>query len=212
MSTQTFTPGARLGQLAADHPDELALIVQQVDGSASTLTRGELEAWSNRLAHRLAQDGTGPQSFVAIHVPTSLEHVVATLAAYKLGACPMPISHRMPEAERDALLALATPSAIISDDDKLAGITRHATRSLDGYPDQPPPDVVPQPYKAIASGGSTGQPKLVISPGAFNYPADQHPFALALGFKTGDRLYSPGPLYHNQAFLFTQVEIGRAHV
>lgn len=205
MSTQTFTPGARLGQLAAEKPDELALIVQQLDGTTSTLTRGELEVWSNRLAHRLARDGVGPQSFVVIHIPNSAEHVVATFATYKLGACPMPIGHRMPEAERDALLTLAAPAAIISDVAELAGISRRDMQSLDAYPDQPPPDAVPQPYKAIASGGSTGRPKLIVSPGAFCYPADQHPFALALGFNASDRLYSPGPLYHNQAFLFTQV-------
>lgn len=207
MSAQTFTPGARLGQLAAENPDELALIVQQVDGTTSTLTRKELDAWSNRLAHRLAHDGVGPQSFVAIHVPNSLEHVVATFAAYKLGACPMPLSHRMPEAERDALLALAAPAAIISDVAELAGISRRAMHSLDGYPDLPLRDVVPQPFKAIASGGSTGKPRLIVSPGAFCYPADQHPFALALGLNAIDRLYSPGPLYHNQAFLFAQVAL-----
>jgi bile acid-coenzyme A ligase len=206
-TSKALTPGARLGELAAENPHELALVVRQVDGTSSTLTRGELDAWSNRLAHRLAHDGVGPRSFVAIHVPTSLEHVVATFAAYKLGACPMPVGHRMPEAERDALLALAAPAAIISDAGELAGISRHAMRSLDGYPDRPPPDVVPQPYKAIASGGSTGKPKLVVSPGAFRYPGDQHPFALALGLQAGDCLYSPGPLYHNQAFLFTQVAL-----
>lgn len=203
--SKPLAPGARLGQLAAAKPDELALMVRQVDGTTSTLTRRQLDAWSNRLAHRLAHDGVGAQSFVAIHVPTSLEHVVATLAAYKLGACPMPISHRMPEGERDALLALAAPSAIISDASKLGGISRRAMHALDDYPDEPLPDVVPKPYKAIASGGSTGKPKLIVSPGAFCYPADQHPFAVALGLNARDRLYLPGPLYHNQAFLFTQV-------
>lgn len=203
--SKPLAPGARLGQLAAAKPDELALMVRQVDGTTSTLTRRQLDAWSNRLAHRLAHDGVGAQSFVAIHVPTSLEHVVATLAAYKLGACPMPISHRMPEAERDALLALAAPSAIISDASKLGGISRRAMHALDDYPDEPLPDIVPKPYKAIASGGSTGKPKLIVSPGAFCYPADQHPFAVALGLNARDRLYLPGPLYHNQAFLFTQV-------
>jgi len=207
MSARIFTPGARLGQLAAEDPHERALLVRQADGTTSSLSRGELDAWSNRLAHRLAQDGVGPRSFVAIHLPTSLEHVVATLAAYKLGVCPMPISHRMPEAERDALLALAAPAAVVSDAGELAGISRQAMRALDGYPDRPPPDVVPQPYKAIASGGSTGKPKLVVSPGAFQYPGERHPFALALGLKAGDCLYSPGPLYHNQAFLFTQVAL-----
>lgn len=207
MSTQNLTPGARLGQLASENPDEVALIVQQVDGTASTLTRGELDRWSSRLAHRLALDGVGPQSFVVIHLPTSLEHVVATLATYKLGACPMPISHRMPEAERDALLALAAPDAIVSDAKKLAGIDRRELHALDAFPDRAPDDAVPQPFKAIASGGSTGKPKLIVSPGAFCYPADQHPFAIALGLGVGDRLYLPGPLYHNQAFLFTQVAL-----
>jgi bile acid-coenzyme A ligase len=206
-TSEAFTPGARLSRLAAENPHQPALVVRQVDGTASTLTRGELDAWSNRLAHRLAHDGVGPQSFVAIHVPTSLEHVVATFAAYKLGACPMPIGYRIPEAERDALLALAAPAAVISDAGELAGISRQAMRALDGYPDRPLPDAVPQPYKAIASGGSTGRPKLVVSPGAFRYPGDRHPFALALGLKAGDCLYSPGPLYHNQAFLFTQVAL-----
>src|SRR5690625_1857836 len=145
MSTQNVMPGARLGQLASEKPDDVALVVQQIDGTASTLTRGELDRWSSRLAHRLALDGAGPQSFVAIHLPTSLEHVVATLAAYKLGACPMPISHRMPESERDALLALATPDAIVSDADELAGISRREMHALDAFPDRPPEDVVPQP-------------------------------------------------------------------
>lgn len=207
MTTQTFTPGARLGQLAAEKPDEIALIVEQVDGSASTLTRRELDRWSNRMAHRLAKDGVGPRSFVAINIPNSPEHVVATFAAYKLGACPMPIGHRLPAAERDSLLALASPAAIISDASELACITRQAMRSLEDYPDEPPPDVVPQPFKAIASGGSTGKPKLIVSPGAFCYPANRHPFAVALGLAAGDRVYSPGPLYHNQAFLFTQVAL-----
>ena len=46
------------------------------------------------------------KSFVAINLPIGLEHVVATLGAYRLGACPMPVSYRMPAAERDQLIAL----------------------------------------------------------------------------------------------------------
>ena len=29
--------------------------------------------------------------------------------------------------------------------------------------------------------------------------------AIPLGLTAEDRLYSPGPLYHNQAFIFTQI-------
>ena len=207
MTAELFTPGRRLTQLATARPDELALIVEKQAGGADLLTRLQLEQWVNRLAHRLAAAGVRQTSRVAINLPNGVEHVVATLAAFKLGACPMPVSARMPAAERDALLALGCPAAILSDAPELEPhrISRDDLHRLDGYPDTPPPDAIPQPFKAIASGGSTGKPKLIVSPGAFHYPADAHPFATILGMREGDRLYSPGPLYHNQAFLFTQV-------
>ncbi|MDP3856881.1 MAG: AMP-binding protein [Stagnimonas sp.] len=207
MTEELFTPGRRLSQLAAQRPDEIALVVERSEGAPQVLTRLQLEQWANRLAHRLARAGVGPQAMVAIHLPNCAEHVVATLAAFKLGACPMPVSTRMPPAERDALLALGQPAAILSDDPQLAGISRAEMQALGDCPDTPPPDAVPQPFKAIASGGSTGKPKLIVSPGAFQYPAMGHPFVGVLGLQDGDRLYSPGPLYHNQAFLFTQVAL-----
>jgi bile acid-coenzyme A ligase len=213
VAKEMITPGARLTQLAAQRPHEIALIVERWDGGEDTLTRLALEQWANRLAHRLAELKVVAGSFVAINLPNCIEHVVATQAAYKLGACPMPIGYRLPAAERDQLIALASPAAVISDASDLAGDLSVITRAelqlpaLDRYPPTPPADAIPQPFKAIASGGSTGKPKLIVSPGAFRYAPDQHPFAAMLGLVDGDRLYSPGPLYHNQAFLFTQVAL-----
>ena len=63
---------------------------------------------------------------------------------------------------------------------------------------------MPQPHKAIASGGSTGKPKLIVTPSPFSFAPAAHPPAGLWGFKAGDRLYSPGPLYHNVAFIMTQ--------
>src|SRR4029077_427583 len=131
-------------------------------------------------------------------------HVVGTLAAYKLGACPMPVSYRMPAAERDQLMALAEPAAVLSDAQDLKGITRAQMRALESYPATPPPDAVPQPQKAIASGGSTGKPKLIVTPSPFSFAPAAPPPAGPWGFKAGDRLYSPGPLYHNATFTMTQ--------
>ncbi len=205
MEPELMTPGRRLTQLAVQRPTEIALIVERKDGQTDTLTRLQLEQWANRLAHRLAEAGVRAGAFVTINLPNGIEHVVSTFAAYKLGACPMPVSYRMPAAERDQLIALASPAAIISDAPELRGITRKDLSSLQQYSDAPPPDAIPQPFKAIASGGSTGKPKLIVSPGMFHFPVDAHPFAKLLDFRDGDRLYSPGPLYHNQAFLFTQV-------
>jgi bile acid-coenzyme A ligase len=200
---ELLTPGRRLTQLARQQPKEIALIVERQDGSADTLTWLNLEEWANRLAHRLAEAGVKQRSFVAINLPNGQEHVVGTLAAYKLGACPMPVSHRMPAAERDQLMALAEPAAALSDAQDVKGITRAEMHALGSYPATPPPDAVPQPQKAIASGGSTGKPKLIVTPSAFAYAPAANPFPI-MGLNAGDRLYSPGPLYHNQAFTFTQ--------
>ena len=206
---ELFTPGAMLTRLAAQAPDKIALIVRRADGVTEQLTRAELERRANRVAHRLlaAVPTLAPGAFVAIHLPNGVEHVVATLAIFKLGACPMPVSHRMPAAERDGLLGLGKPVALFSDDPELDGITRGEMRSLDGFSELPPPDSVPQPFKAIASGGSTGKPKLIVSPGAFAFAVGAHPIASVLGLTEADCLYSPGPLYHNQAFFFTQIAL-----
>jgi hypothetical protein len=58
--------------------------------------------------------------------------------------------------------------------------------------------------EAIASGGSTGKPKLIVMPSAFAYAPGAHPFAGLLGLNSDDGLYSPGPLYHSQAFALTR--------
>jgi len=128
---ELFTPGRRLTQLAQQKPDEVALIVERQDGDADKVTWLQMEQWANRLAHRLAEAGVKQASFVAINLPNGQEHVVATLAVYKLGACPMPISYRMPAAERDQLMALAQPAVVLSDGQDLKAITRTQMHTLE---------------------------------------------------------------------------------
>ncbi|HEY0943284.1 MAG TPA: AMP-binding protein [Steroidobacter sp.] len=200
MSTDRYTSGRRLTQLASERPHQPAVIVARNGGCSDTLTMRELDEWSSRLAHRLADAGVRQHSFVAIHLPTCVEHVVATYAAHKLGACPTPLSAKLPAVERDGLLALAQPAAIVSDAPDLRGLSRDSLHRLDGYPATAPPDRIPEPHKAIASGGSTGRPKLIVSPDAFAYPIGGNPHAKLFGIGDGDLLYAPGPLYHNQPF------------
>jgi hypothetical protein len=46
----------------------------------------------------------------------------------------MPVSYRMPAAERDQLMALAEPAAVLSGAQDLKGITRAQMRALEPYP------------------------------------------------------------------------------
>jgi bile acid-coenzyme A ligase len=211
MSDDLWTISRTMGELAEQKPSEAVLVCAKEDGTDDVLSRAELESWTNRFARHLAVRGVKQGSFVAIILPTCVEHFVASLAAHKLGACPMPVNVRMPAAERDALIELGRPVAIIADAPELDGINRTEMAGLlsntPAYPDTPPPDTLPQPAKAVASGGSTGKPKLIVSPGAFAYPRRNHPLGLILRLEEGDMMYSPGPLYHNAPFLFSLITL-----
>jgi len=206
-ATDLWTPGRTLHALAQQDPDAPALYLLQQDGAVTVLSRRVLDEQSSRLAHRLSAQGVTEQTSVAIHLHNGVEHVLATLAAYKLGACPTPVSARLPRIERDGLLALVDASVIFSDDADLDAIRTSELQDLSDWPATLPPDKVSQPAKAIASGGSTGKPKLIVSPGAFAYPRQAHPLGDVLDFREGDLVFSPGPLFHNQAFFFSQIAL-----
>ncbi len=200
-----WTPGQAQHEYAKQRPDEVVVICAREDGGVEELTRARFDSWSNRLAHRLIEAGVGTGDFVAINLPTCVEHLVATLATYKAGGSPVPVSYAMPPEERDAMLALAHPTAVFSDHADLDAMSRQAMREVDAFPDELPDARVPNPIKALGSGGSTGKPKLIVTPGPFQFPEGEHPTAKLLRFDPGDLLYSPGPLYHNGPFFFTQV-------
>ena len=207
-ATDLTTPARKLTQLAGQRPEQVAVTFVALDGRRGQLTWADLEAQANRLARRLAEAGVGSGDFVAIGLGNSVEHVIAAQATWKLGGCAMPVGSTLPPAERDALIALAEPKAEVSDWPDRPGITSAEIAGLaQRYSDAPLEDAVPQPFKAIGSGGSTGKPKLIVSPGAFAYPGGTHPLAGITGLGDGHVAFSPGPLYHNQAFLLTSVAL-----
>ncbi|WP_116364056.1 AMP-binding protein [Parahaliea mediterranea] len=207
MTDALWTPGRALQEYARQRPDETVLLCAGDDGSCPALTRRELDEWTSRLAHRLQAEGAGRGRLVAIVLPTCIEHMVAVFAAYKAGATPFPVSNGMPPAERDAMLALADPVCVISDQADLQGITRADMAALDHFPATLPQAEVPNPIKAVGSGGSTGKPKLIVTPGDFAFADGQHPMAALLRMDQSDLKYSPGPLYHNGPLLFSIITL-----
>ena len=95
--------GERLTRLAAAEPRAIALAC---DGESGTqlVTRIELETRSNRLARALAELGAAAGDFVTLAVPNGADFFVAAFACWKLGAVPNPLSHRLPAAERAAMV------------------------------------------------------------------------------------------------------------
>ncbi|WP_413116667.1 amino acid adenylation domain-containing protein [Streptomyces sp. CY1] len=139
------------GEQVARTPDAVAVVCDDV-----RLTYSELDAWSNRVARWLVGQGVGPESFVAVVLPRSVELVVALLGVLKAGGAYVPVDPEYP-AERIAhILGDARPVLVIDDAAALA--------AADEYPDERVQAINALNTSAyvIYTSGSTGRPKGVV--------------------------------------------------
>jgi bile acid-coenzyme A ligase len=196
--------GRRIRQLAAERPNAIALIGVGEDGlETDRLTWSELDQRSASAGCLLRDRGVGASSRVVVSLPNVVDHLVACVGAWRLGALVIPISPRLPAREREALLEVAAPTVLVG----LAGDDHAPDVSLDDLASAPswtdPPDILPQPGKAIGSGGSTGRPKIIVDPRPWGFDpavADGDP---ALGFGPDLTQLVCGPLYHNSPFVWS---------
>jgi bile acid-coenzyme A ligase len=187
--------GTRLSQLAAEAPDRPV-----VSADGRTITRAQLESASNRLARAYAELGVKQGDYVTIAVPNSIEWVLATVAVWKLGAIPQPLSPRLPDAEFEGLLDLMPRALLVGRADP-RGVVPSVDAYFTGSPDlsdAPLPEAVSPVWKSLASGGSTGRPKLIEAGGDGRIPADL--LALSMGNEPTDTQLLPVPLSHNTGF------------
>ena len=197
----------RLHELAEAQPDR-----PSVTCGNESLTRAELVRAGDDMAVHLQGLGVREGDMVTVAVPNSLDWFIAYLAIWKLGAIPQPISARLPQREVDALLELASPSAVVGLEADAVGGRPHVPYGFRAASADAShlPDLVSRAWKAPTSGGSTGRPKLIVSgdPALFDTEA---PPALALG--TDGCLVMPGPLYHNGPAVWScQALLNGSHV
>ncbi|MDG3010624.1 amino acid adenylation domain-containing protein, partial [Rhodococcus sp. D2-41] len=79
---------------AAENADRVALMFED-----QRVSYRELDEWSNRIARVLIETGVGPETFVALGIPRSIESVLSTWAIAKTGAAFVPVDPTYP-AER----------------------------------------------------------------------------------------------------------------
>ncbi len=189
--------GVLLGERARSAPHLPAVTCEDV-----TVSRADLEARTNRLARAYRVLGVTPGSLVTIGLPNGIGFFEATVAAWKLGATPQPISSRLPAAERRAIVDLAEPSLVVGVDP--AETPGRATLPVGFEPDpslsaEPLPPAVAPSFKAPTSGGSTGRPKLIMAtqPAVWEALAD---YTTLLRMATDGVHLVTGPLYHNGPF------------
>jgi bile acid-coenzyme A ligase len=183
--------GTQIAHLARRSPDEP---VVTCDGH--TITRAELDSSANRLARAYAERGVGVGDYVTIVLPNSIEWVQAALACWKLGAVPQPLSPRLPAAEFEGLLELRPRALLVGRDDPNCRIPSVPADFVPNpsLSDAPLPEAVSPCWKSMASGGSTGRPKLIEVGGDSRVsPALGNP----LGVQDDDTTLVPVPLTHN---------------
>jgi bile acid-coenzyme A ligase len=159
--------GRQITLLAEQQPDATALVHAAPDGHETTVTWAELERRANQVGRLLAAHGVGEHDLVAIALPDNLEHFYTCYGAWKLGATVLPLRPDTPPWERERLLAVANPRAIVGEwsDVPYTVVTLDDVRASTNLDGSTPPDRVPDPAQAIATSGSTGTPKLIVAPG-----------------------------------------------
>lgn len=214
--------GRRIADLADERADDVAVVFAATDGTERAITWSELDARANQIARafeeRMAADTRSgeelaPERFVVIALPNSPEHLFCAIAAWRLGACVLPLRWDLPEWERDRLVALARPALVVGDWDvaPVPAMSRTDVGTTTSYDAGVVPDRVADPAQAVASGGSTGSPKLIVDtePGLYDPDASTYQTAAAMG---GDRVQVqlvPAPLYHTNGFRLAHATLHR---
>ncbi|MBX8497808.1 non-ribosomal peptide synthetase [Pseudomonas cichorii] len=172
------TPAHRLFEAQVKRTPHAQALVMASESLAPGLSYEQLNKLSNRLAHRLREQGVGPDVLVGIALGRSLEMAVALLAVLKAGGAYVPLDPKTP-AERlshvlqdSGLKLLLTRSELLPDLPSLGDIQcllldRQAEQSDVAEQDL---DVNVDPASlayVIYTSGSTGRPKgVAISHGA----------------------------------------------
>ncbi|MDA7025414.1 amino acid adenylation domain-containing protein [Bacillus sp. CLL-7-23] len=197
------------------YPEATAVIFED-----TSFSYDELNKRANRLAHWLIHKGIGPEQFVALAMPRSLDMVVCLLAVLKTGAAYVPLDPNYP-AERIAyMLKDAEPVCIMTtsevssfldagavekmilDDSEIKKELKKYSSDNPSHSDRIAPLLPLHPAYVIYTSGSTGHPKGVIIP---------HHNVVRLFKATNDWFHFSSEdvwtLFHSYAFDFSVWEI-----
>lgn len=181
--------------LAASRGEVTALI-----DATGTSTFAQLEARTNQLARHFQERGAEVGDFVLISSRIGSLIMHAAIAAWKIGAVPMPVSDKLVQSELDAIVEVGSPALAVDTTDRALSVPRITDLSAaDELSADPLPAVVSPQLKSPTSGGSTGRPKLIVS-GAVGDPAAIAQLGRVMGVPENGVCLITAALYHNASF------------
>lgn len=188
----------RFYQMASEAGDLSALTF-----GGRTYSYAELGQISNRLARHFLDIGVEVEDFVTIAEPNSLQFIASTIACWKVGAIPQPVSSRLPGMELETIIELANSKLVVG-----AEVEGRLSLPIGFMPsedldDSELEDRVSSAWKAPTSGGSTGRPKLIVSGDPSMVTDSIAGLGGLIGAALGQTMVMPGPLYHNGPFIWT---------
>ncbi|PCG84203.1 hypothetical protein CIB93_20505 [Streptomyces sp. WZ.A104] len=185
---------------AASRPQDAALVVLDRRGNATTVCWAELDERANHCAAVLRSHGVRGRDPVMIALPNGLDHVVATLGAWKLGATVVPLDPRLRAEEAEALTAAVRPRVLVGvpADAPTDGRLTPAAWG-DGRSTRSPGQPDAEPRSASATGGTTGRPRIIHRRRGWVFDADDlpSPHERAVGLDTGQVQLVAAPLHHS---------------
>jgi bile acid-coenzyme A ligase len=162
------------------------------------LTWAQLDDRATRRGHALAGRGIGADDRVVLALPNGNALFELSFALWKLGATPTIVSASMPSAELTEIIALAQPRVVIAAP-ALAGVVASALPPGFGadHPEHAAMAAkVARNWKVLATGGSTGRPKLIVA----NQSSRMNTAMSMLRQPEDGVIINPGPCHHNMPF------------
>ena len=147
----------RIQQLAMQRPDDVVLRHIGLDGTEPGFSWSQLHRRSSQLAGALAERGLGSGDRLGLGLRNSPQFVLSVLAAWKVGAVPIPVRWDLPDWELNRLKEIVNARVYLGDAD-LGWLDATADLAVPDLPDVTSPQV-----NGICSSGSTGTPKVIVS-------------------------------------------------
>jgi bile acid-coenzyme A ligase len=189
----------RIRQLAEEHPDEDDVVFRYIalDGSEPGFGWPSLDRRSSQLAGALAARGLRQGDRLAIALRNSPQFLFSVLAAWKLGAVPVPIRWDVPDWELGRLREVVDAVVFLQEED----IPWLEATADDPVPELP--DAISPFFNGTCSSGSTGTPKVILSerPGLYS-PTLGLTFAEIFGAEVShpQTVLVPTAMYHTNGF------------